>query len=397
MKRRACVIGGGNSAHVAAGLIASDPDWECNILANWQDDAERLAAGVAAGGIELVYGAGDGHRRVLGRPARVSNDPAEVVPGCELLLLCMSAMGYDGNARAMAPHVDVGAAIGTVCASNGFHWCIDEAMAAVGRSADSYALFALQNLPWACRVESFGRRVDVLGAKPFMEIVVRPDSAGESIAAVLGSLLGVECPVVEGGFVGIGLSNLCQVIHPVVMWDNFCEWDGVTPYPDKPLFYQGMSERAAETMSALADEIQVICAAISERFGSDLSVVCHIMPWTLRAYGKYITDDATLRSRFASNTAYEGLTCPMVAAEGGGWLPDFPSRYLAEDVPYNLVAVRGVAELMAVPTPTIDRLVMWSQRVLDRQWLVDGRLIGRDLAATFAPQRFGIVAAQLGD
>jgi len=355
-----------------------------------------LAAGVAEGGIELVYGADDAHRRVHGRPARVSADAADVVPGCELLLLCMSAMGYDSNVVAIAPYVDEGAAIGTVCASSGFDWCVDAAMQAVGRAPESYTLFALQNLPWACRVSAFGRSVDVLGAKPFMEIVLRPDDSDSELAALVGDLLEFDCPVVEGGFVAIGLSNLCQVIHPVVMHDNFKDWDGVTPYDTPPLFYQGLSERAADTMSAVSDEIQVIRRAYEARFGGDLSVVCHIMPWCLRAYGKYITDDSTLQTRFSSNTAYAGLTCPMKPAPGGGWLPDFEARYLAEDVPYNLVGVRGVAELMGVDTPVIDELVLWTQRVLGRQWLVDGKLVGRDLGATFAPQRFGIGVDQLG-
>ena len=245
-------------------------------------------------------------------------------------------------------------------------------------------------------MSAFGRSVDVLGAKPFMEIVLRPDDSDSELAALVGDLLEFDCPVVEGGFVAIGLSNLCQVIHPVVMHDNFKDWDGVTPYDTPPLFYQGLSERAADTMSAVSDEIQVIRRAYEARFGGDLSVVCHIMPWCLRAYGKYITDDSTLQTRFSSNTAYAGLTCPMKPAPGGGWLPDFEARYLAEDVPYNLVGVRGVAELMGVDTPVIDELVLWTQRVLGRQWLVDGKLVGRDLGATFAPQRFGIGVDQLG-
>ncbi|MBT8492940.1 MAG: NAD/NADP octopine/nopaline dehydrogenase family protein [Deltaproteobacteria bacterium] len=395
MKRRACVLGGGNSAHVTAGLIAGQPDWECNIYADYGDEAERIQAGARRGGIRVHYGQQDGGRVVHGPPRAVSRNASEVVPGCELLILCMSAQGYDSNARAIAAHVDDGAVIGTICGSNGFDWCIDEAMAAVGRAPDSYDVFAMQNLPWACRVEKPGLDVRVLGAKPFMEITARPGARASEIAALIGELIGMECPLIPGGFLGVGLSNICQVIHPAVMHDNFKDWDGESIFQEKPLFYQGLSEEAADSMSRVSDEIQAARAVLEERCqGLDLGVVHHVFEWTLRAYGEYISDRSTLRTRFASNSAYAGLACPMVAS-GEGWAPDLHARYLAEDVPYNLLAVRGIAELAGVPTPTIDTLIDWSQKALGKEWLVDGRVSGKDLAETFAPQRFGFTA--LGD
>ena len=236
MKKRACVLGGGNSAHVTAGLIAGHPDWECNIYAEYGDDAERIKEGVQRGGIRVRYSEQDGGRVVHGVPNAVSRRAEEVVPGCQLLILCMSAQGYDSNARAIAAHVDDGAAIGTICGSNGVDWCIDEAMGNVGRVPDSYDVFAMQNLPWACRIEEAGLEVSVLGAKPFMEIVARPSARAAAISTMIGELIGMECPLAPGGFLGVGLSNICQVIHPAVMHDTFKGWAGDTPFDDRPLF-----------------------------------------------------------------------------------------------------------------------------------------------------------------
>lgn len=102
---------------------------------------------------------------------------------------------------------------------------------------------------------------------------------------------------------------------------------------------------------------------------------------------------ARIRSRFASNKAYAGLTCPMTPAPGGvGFVPDFTARYLTEDIPYNLVATRGLAQLCGVATPTIELLLRWSQGVMGKQYVVDGAVGGRDLAQSFAPQRFGFTS-----
>jgi hypothetical protein len=49
-----------------------------------------------------------------------------------------------------------------------------------------------------------------------------------------------------------------------------------------------------------------------------------------------------------------GLYHPSVQDKDGKWLPDLKSRYLWEDVPHGLVAMKGAAQLMGVATPSID-------------------------------------------
>ncbi len=392
---RACVLGAGNSAHVTAGLVASLPDWECHVYAPRKDRAQLWREGIAQGGIRVCYGNDDDNLVVHGSPVKVSKHAKDVVPGCSVLILCLPAQAYEENVRAAALYVDEGAAIGTICASNGFDWCVDDAMAAAGRSPDSYTVFALQNLPWACRASEYGVAADVLGTKPFMELTGRPASALGDLSEVLGRLIRVPCPPVASGFLGVGLSNMTQVIHPAVMYDNFADWDGKTQYGEIPLFYQGLSDEAADNMSRVSDEIQAVRAALEKHAPSlDLSVVHHVWDWCTRAYGKYITDDSTLRTRFSSNRAYVGLTCPMVPAPGSkdagdAFIPDFEARYLTEDVPHNLVPLKGIALLCDVQIPTVDRLLGWCQKVMGKQYLVDGALDGPDLSETFAPQRYG--------
>ena len=47
---------------------------------------------------------------------------------------------------------------------------------------------------------------------------------------------------------------------------------------------------------------------------------------------------------------------PLLTPQASGKLvPNFQARYLVEDIPYGLVAIRGVGELLGVPTPTIDK------------------------------------------
>ena len=115
-----------------------------------------------------------------------------------------------------------------------------------------------------------------------------------------------------------------------------------------------------------------------------------LFEWLLRAYPADISDGSSLYRAFVTNQAYAGLRLPVRLAGPDTFTADFTTRYLAEDVPYGLVVVRGIAELAGAPTPIIDRVISWAQDRLDRRYLVNGALAGPDLAETRAPQAYNI-------
>jgi len=80
----------------------------------------------------------------------------------------------------------------------------------------------------------------------------------------------------------------------------------------------------------------------------------------------------------------------MLPTEDGKWVPNFNYRYLKEDVPCGTVVTKGVAEIVGVPTPTIDKVILWSQERMGKEYIVDGKLKGKDLKETRAPQRYGL-------
>ena len=64
-----------------------------------------------------------------------------------------------------------------------------------------------------------------------------------------------------------------------------------------------------------------------------------------------------------------------------------------KDIPYGLVVTRGVATMAGVATPTIDMLIEWAQKNMGKEYLVGGKLVGKDIQETSAPQAFGIHSA----
>jgi hypothetical protein len=55
-------------------------------------------------------------------------------------------------------------------------------------------------------------------------------------------------------------------------------------------------------------------------------------------------------------------------------------RYFQDDIPYGLCVFRYLADLVDVSTPEIDRLIQWGQKIMQKEYLVDGKLNGKDVA-----------------
>jgi hypothetical protein len=113
----------------------------------------------------------------------------------------------------------------------------------------------------------------------------------------------------------------------------------------------------------------------------------------IRSYGDDIEDKSSIYKMLLTNKGYRGLTHPMVPVDTPEgkikYLPNFKYRYFAEDIPMGLVVTRGIAELAGVPTPHMDDVILWCQERMGKEYLLDGKLCGKDLQSTRAPQYFG--------
>ena len=177
----------------------------------------------------------------------------------------------------------------------------------------------------------------------------------------------------------------------------------------------------------MSEEVAKVCDTLKARYGGkegrlldDLSTVRKAHDWFIRAYvDEPGIDRTSVTSMLRTNSAYRGLTHPMKKVvrydpSTGSAIPDsaprlvpaFEHRYLAEDIPYGLVVTRGIAELAGVPTPTIDAIITWSQKVTGFNFLTEAkpgghgfsesdipgtelRLGGNDVARSRCPQRYG--------
>jgi hypothetical protein len=376
------VCGGGNGAHTLAGLMSAQPGLKVKVYSLFRSEVEQWQAGVTArGGIAVVSAEGT----LVGRPDRISYDPAAVVPGSKLVLLSLPAFAHHSMLSEIAPYLDDGAWVGGLPARGGLDWCARNILSKHGKSA---VIFGLQTLPWACRIRHYGQEVAILGTKAAVDLAAWPSAYAQEIATLLDDLLGVPISHVSN-FLSLTLAGTGQIIHPGVTYGLFGDWDG-QPYAEAPLFYHGIDKKTADILQRLTDEVQSLRRALENQFPAlDLSAVRPLHEWLCRSYGNAISDPSSLQSSFVTNRGYAGLRAPMCLT-ADGLLPDFQSRYLAEDIPYGLVVVRGIAELAGLSIPTVDEVITWAQTRIGKEYLAHGKLKGRDLSMSRVPQRYNI-------
>ncbi|MBP8293137.1 MAG: NAD/NADP octopine/nopaline dehydrogenase family protein [Caldilineaceae bacterium] len=390
------ICGAGNAAQTLIALLAAEPGATVAVYAPLTDEAARLRQAMQVDGVCATFPNG---RQLCGRAAVVTADAAEAGTDASLVLLALPAFAHEAVLRALAPHLPEDVWIGALPARGGFDLLAQQVLGRL-QADGACVLFGLQTLPWACRIRDWGSAVDVLGAKAAVDVAVWPATIAGAVAATLSSLIHAPLAPVTN-FLALTLANTGQIIHPGIMYGLFHRWDG-TPFPAAqiPLFYGGVDGATAALLATMSEEVLAVRDAIARAApGLDLASVVDVQTWLLDAYPEQIADKHTLQAAFNSNTAYAGLRAPVEQVGDNAFVPAFTSRYLAEDVPYSLLVTRGIAELAGVATPTIDRVICWAQARLGREYLVDGRVAGRDIAASHAPQRFGIdsLAALIGD
>merc|ERR1712241_266911 len=103
-----------------------------------------------------------------------------------------------------------------------------------------------------------------------------------------------------------------------------------------------------------------------------------------------MSDTSTLKSCMNTNKAYNGLAHPCTQQSDGSFMPDLKYRYLAEDVPTGLCFAKGLAEILGISTPMIDKVLCWAQGCIGLEIIVDGKMKGKDLDKTRAPQGVGV-------
>jgi len=390
-KPKICVVGAGNASHVFMADLAHR-GYAVDVFEGYGDQAGRLNDALEdGGGIRVIDRSvpRDVHE-YTGRPDRVSSDPAEVVPGADVLLMPLPSFAFRDVFRAIRPHLTPGTTIFGMPGQGGLELVATEELAEeIGGGTVTVA--GVIPLPLNCRVLEFGKRVDLAAFKDSYDLAAVPAEGAPAAARLLSDLL--ERPVrALGHYAGITLHASNPNIHPARLYGLFSDYTEGRVYPTNPLFYETFDDVSARWCERVSDERITIWNALVEKTDGRIGrpdEVPDIKTYIERIYGDQIRDTSSTASVFRSNDGFRGFRCPMKPV-GDGWTLDFENRYFTEDIPEGFCGYKGMADLAGVDTPAIDEILGFFQGHMGREYLKDGRLAGRDVGETKAPQAFGI-------
>lgn len=356
---KVCVCGGGSLAHVLVGVLNSGGA-EVRVLtrqpARWRE-------------VRVLY---RDELEVRGRASRASGDAAEVAAGADVIIIAVPSYARPEVLRQIRPHLKEGAWVGAFPGFGGFDWL---ARSILGEGVN---IFGSQRIPYVCKKISYGESVSLTGIRPQLFMAAHPSARVTEISRLVADALNMRV-IPMGNYLCVNLSLSNPTFHPARLYSLFRDWEEGVTYPRKALFYDDWDDTATEVFGRFDQEIQDICRAIPLDFGYVKPIVQHYEVPTL----------AQLTDKIRNIAALRGRPAPL-AQTPRGYVPDFNTSYFTEDIPYGLVVIRSVAEIAGVPTPMMDEVIGWAQRLTGAEYLVDGCLKGASVGGLPIPQNFGI-------
>lgn len=362
-----CVCGGGNEGHALAAFLSAQPGVEVNVLTRrpklWRSEIVFFER---ATGVQFA-----------GTPKIVSSDPADVIPPSDIILISLPSQFIPEVLRTIAPYYNdqKGMWIGSLPGTGGFEWMVQKT---IGKAL----IFGTTRVPFECRIKNYGREVTITGKKRGLAVAAVPRDRTEEISEILQGIFHVPVSPLNN-YLAVTLTTSNAILHPSRLYRLFQGWTDTIFYERPSLFYDEWDDTSSEVLLACDKDVQDICRAIP----LDMTAILPI----LRYYE--VADKSGLTQFFRNCASFKG-EAQHYKKVGEGYVPNFECRYFKEDFPYGLLTIRAVAQLFDVPTPMIDDILIWGQRHLGGEYLVNGKVNVPGLRDAGIPQLFGIHTAR---
>ncbi len=389
--RTIIVCGAGNAAHACVSEFSSN-GFIVDVFAPFQNESERWNAAITKTGGDLIVDNLDGSQ-TIGRPRVISKNPADIIPEADIIVLPLPEFSLEPVLTAIKDYLRPGTII-MATPGGVFEWI---ARKALGSTFDKICLAVVQPMPYNCRIKEFGRRVSVIGRKHEYKIACYPRDRIDEVSEYVTEMWNGTSIMKMKYFLSLTLYNANGIIHPQRLYGLLHEYKEDDTLPENPLFYEDMDDYSVNLIEQCDIELQNAICTIEEKGGLE-GLSAEFPPLFERikkTYHDAITDMSTFRSCFATNAAYKGLRCPFIKQNDGTFLPDFTNRYFTEDIQGGSCMMKGINELCGLETPTIDKIVTFFQKFLDKEYIVNGALNGKNAAETMAPQNFEFTTLQM--
>lgn len=351
-RRVVCICGGGSQGHISAGVIGSNPNYIVNVMTRrpllWSNNFVT---------IDLEG------KEYKAKIETISDDPA-IVTDSDIILICLPGYAIKEELEKIKEYIKPDTIIGCVFGGSGFFIQVRNVL------GNDTKCFALQRVPFTGRPLEYGHSARLKGYKPYLKVAMSNVTKKQSddIVKILEDWY--RTPVYKlSHYLEATLSNSNPILHPCRLYVLFKDWTPEKVYTRIPYLYDiDWDDESSELWVACDNELREII----HRYPIDEKEI----PSVLEYYG--CSNTKQLTDKIRSIEPFKGVQPHMIEVDGGYKL-DTGHRYFIEDIPYGLLLIKTFAEKVNVATPNIDKVLEWGQRVMDKEYIVNGRLIGKDI------------------
>ncbi len=366
------IAGGGASAHVLIPLLASaghtvqlltrrPADWSRRIELQQQSIDEEI------------------ERTLTGTLSRATDDPADVIPESDVVILCMPVCSYRAALRGIAPHLrrDREVHVGTIYGQAGFNWMTGEIERKHGLG--NLVTFAVGLIPWICRVREYGSIGVTYGCKALNLAAVSPrDRFAEFdrkfLDAICKQWFDKGAFEQADSFLSLNLSVDNQIIHPSRCYGLFKRYGGRWANREEiPYFYRDFDGLSADLLRSLDSDYSKVRDGIRVRFPKrDFP---HMLDYLGSERLSYQSENTDIRESFTTSKTLGAIKPPTRQLPSGEWGIDTDHRFFTDDISYGVCIAKWMAQQMDIAVPTIDAIIEWVQELCGEEYVKNGELL----------------------
>lgn len=311
----------------------------------------RLKAIQSAGGLEILS---DGLSSVPSGFARLdvaTTNAGEAIGGRDILMVVVPATAHRFVAEQIAPHLVDGQIIVLNPGRTGGALETLKVVRDCGCTADIIVAEA-QTFIYASRSIN-PAQTRIFRVKNSIPVAALPAHRTPEVVNALRTAFPQFVP--GDNVMKTSLDNIGAIFHPAVTVLNAARIESTNGEFD--YYTEGITPAVSLILEAMDKERIAVAEALGFRAMS-------AREWLYIAYD---AAGRTLYEAMRANRGYDGIKAPKTVHH----------RYISEDVPMSLVPISSLGELVGVPTPTIDAIILLASALHQ----VDYRSVGRTAAS----------------
>lgn len=347
--KQICICGGGAIGHVLAAVLGSREDCKINIFTQQPHKWKTQ-----------ICVQDNSSKTYVGKLACISNKAEDVIPQSDVIILCLPGFLIQDCLLNIKHLLKENSIIGSVVSSTGFFLFAHKIL------NNKTQLFGFQRVPYISRICTYGSSAQLLGYKKQLAIAVENIVDAPNFVSMLADWLNTPIILLEN-YWEVTLTNSNPILHPARLYGMWHNWSRESTYNTNALFYADWDNFSSEVLIKCDNELQALLDV--------LPVNRKNIPTILSYYES--NDAQSLTNKIRSIEAFKSIPAPMLL-KNRGYIPDLSSRYFTEDIPFGLLIIKSIAVSNKILSPTIDKIITWAQRIMEKEYMINGALIGKD-------------------